>query len=199
MHSCLLHRCNYYSSRRHSWSFRSKYKARARQWCSNKGAGGYNLQLYRSIKAGFFCECWRKKYYSIKEFIAPAFRSAGYGILITDTSTEQFEFASAASEQERGQLGQTAVGGYDLADVPLEAKTSWQGQGNGAATGVQDIICNSTDQSKLGSVVSAEFKCAGKRGSVSNATDTHQEHAGTSASDFEVNLKVLAVLNSSTT
>ena len=30
--------------------------------------------------------------------------------------------ASAASEQERGQLGQTAVGGYDLADVPLVSK-----------------------------------------------------------------------------
>lgn len=102
--------------------------------------------------------------------------------------------ASAASEQERGQLGQTADGGYDLVDVPLQAKTSWQGQGNGAATGVQDITCNSTDQSKLGSVVSAEVQCAGKRGSVSYATDAHMEDAGTSGSDFEVNLKVLAVL-----
>ena len=107
--------------------------------------------------------------------------------------------ASAASEQERGQLGQTAAGGYDLVHLPLEAKTSCQGQGNGAATGVQDITCNSADQSKLGSVVSAEFKCAGKRGSVSNATDAHHEDAGTSGSDCEVNLKVLAVLNISTT
>lgn len=102
--------------------------------------------------------------------------------------------ASAASDQERGQLGQTVAGGYDLAHFPLEATTSWQGQGNGAATRVQGIVCNSTDQSKRGSVVSAEVKCAGKRGSPINATDAHQEHAGTSGSDFEVNLKVLAVL-----
>ena len=102
--------------------------------------------------------------------------------------------ASAASDQERGQPGQTVAGGYDLAHVPLEATTSWQGQGNGAATRVQGIVCNSTDQSKRGSVVSAEVKCAGKRGSPINATDAHQEHAGTSGSDFEVNLKVLAVL-----
>ena len=102
--------------------------------------------------------------------------------------------ASAASDQERGQLGQTVAGGYDLAHFPLEATTSWQGQGNGAATRVQGIVCNSTDQSKRGSVVIAEVKCAGKRGSPINATDAHQEHAGTSGSDFEVNLKVLAVL-----
>ena len=102
--------------------------------------------------------------------------------------------ACAVSEQERGQLGQTAAGGYDLAHVPLEATTSWQGEGNSAATRAQGIVCNSTGQSKRGSVVSAEVKCAGKRGSVSNATDAHQEHAGTSGSDFEVNLKDLAVL-----
>ena len=82
---------------------------------------------------------------------------------------------SAASEQERGQLGQTA-GGYDLT------------QGG--------ITCNSTAQSKPGSVVSAEIdQCAGKRGSVSNAAGAHQEEAGTSESDFEVNFKVLAVLS----
>ena len=95
--------------------------------------------------------------------------------------------ASATSEQERGQLGQTAAGGYDLIHLPLEATTSWQGQGNGAAARAQGIVCYSTDQSKRGSVVSAEVQCAGKRGSVSNAADKHREHAGTSASDFEVN------------
>ena len=83
---------------------------------------------------------------------------------------------SAASEQERGQLGQTAAGGYDLT------------QGG--------ITCNSTAQSKPGSVVSADIdQCAGKRGSVSNAAGAHQEEAGTSESDFEVNFKVLAVLS----
>ena len=98
--------------------------------------------------------------------------------------------ASAASEQERGQLGQTAAGGYDLEHVPLEATTK-QGQDDGAATRVQVIPCNSTDQSKRGSVVSEEVdQCAGKRGSVSN-----QEYSGTSGSDFEVNLKVLTVLS----
>ena len=103
--------------------------------------------------------------------------------------------ASAASEQERGQLGQTAALGYDLAHVSLEATTR-QGQGNGAATRVQVIPCNSTDQSKRGSVVSAEAdQCAGKSGSESNATDVHQEYSGTSGSDFEVNLKVLTVLS----
>ena len=102
--------------------------------------------------------------------------------------------ASATSEQERGQLEQTAAGGYDLAHLPLEATTSWQGQGNGAATRVQGIVCNSTDQSKRGSVVSAEVQCARKRESVSYATDACMEHAGTSRSDFEVNLKVLTVL-----
>ena len=103
--------------------------------------------------------------------------------------------ASAASEQERGQLGQTAALGYDLAHIPLEPTTS-QGQGNGASTRVQGIPCNSTDQSKRGSVVSAEVhQCAGKRGSDSNATDVHQEYSGTSGSDFEVNLIVLTVLS----
>ena len=103
--------------------------------------------------------------------------------------------ASAASEQERGQLGQTAALGHDLANVPLEATTR-QGQGNGAATSVQVIPCNYTDQSKRGSVVSAEVdQCAGKSGSESNATDLHQEYSETSGSDFEVKIKVLAVLN----
>ena len=51
--------------------------------------------------------------------------------------------------------------------------------------------CNCTDQSKRGYVEYAEVQCAGKRGSVSNATDAHQEDSG---SDFEVNLKVFAVL-----
>ena len=102
---------------------------------------------------------------------------------------------SAASEQERGQLGQTAAGGCDLAHVPLEATTR-QGQGNGVATRVQVIACNSTDQSKQGYVVSAEVdQCAGKSGSVSYATDVHQEYSGTSGSDVEVNLKVLTVLS----
>ena len=102
---------------------------------------------------------------------------------------------SAASEQERGQLSQTAASGYDLALVPLEATTR-QGQGNGAATRVQVIPCNYTDQSKRGSVVSAEVdQCAGKSGSESNATDLHQEYSGTSGSDFEVKIKVLAVLS----
>ena len=103
--------------------------------------------------------------------------------------------ASAASEQERGQLGQTAALGYDLANVPLEATTR-QGQGNGAATRVQVIPCNYTDQSKRGSVVSAEVdQCAGKSGSESNATDLHQEYSETSGSDIEVKMKVLAVLS----
>ena len=88
---------------------------------------------------------------------------------------ESLNITSAASEQERGQLGQTA-GRYDLT------------QGG--------ITCNSTAQSKPGSVVSAEIdQCAGKRGSVSNAAGAHQEEAGTSESDFEVNFKVLAVLS----
>ena len=101
--------------------------------------------------------------------------------------------ASAASEQERGQLGQTAALGYDLAHVPLEATTR-QGQGNGAATRMLVIPSNSTDQSKRDSVVSAEVdQCARK--SESNAIDVHQEDSGTSRSDFEVNLKVLTVLS----
>ena len=101
--------------------------------------------------------------------------------------------ASAASEQERGQLGQTAALGYDLAHVPLEATTR-QGQGNGAATRMLVIPSNSTDQSKRDSVVSAEVdQCARK--SESNAIDVHQEDSGTSGSDFEVNLKVLTVLS----
>ena len=101
--------------------------------------------------------------------------------------------ASPTSEQERGQLGQTAAGGCDLPHVPLQATTR-QGQSNGAATRVEDIIyCNSTDQSKRGSVVSAEVQCAGKRESVSYSNDAHMEYAGTSGSDLEVNLKVLVV------
>ena len=89
---------------------------------------------------------------------------------------KSLNITSAASEQERGQLGQTAAGGYDLT------------QGG--------ITCNSTAQSKPGSVVSADIdQCAGKRGSVSNAAGAHQEEAGTSESDFEVNFKVLAVLS----
>lgn len=108
---------------------------------------------------------------------------------------ESLNITSAASEQERGQLGQTAAGGCDLAHVPLEATTR-QGQGNGVATRVQVIACNSTDQSKQGYVVSAEVdQCAGKSGSVSYATDVHQEYSGTSGSDVEVNLKVLIVLS----
>ena len=100
---------------------------------------------------------------------------------------------SAASEQERGQLGQKAAGGYDLALVPLEATTR---QGQGAATRVQVIACNSTDQSKRGYVVRAEVdQCAGKSGSESNATGAHQEYSGTSGSDLEVKIKVLAVLS----
>ena len=102
---------------------------------------------------------------------------------------ESLNITSAASEQERGQLGQTAAGGCDLAHVPLEATTR-QGQGNGVATRVQVIACNSTY------VVSAEVdQCAGKSGSVSYATDVHQEYSGTSGSDVEVNLKVLTVLS----
>ena len=89
---------------------------------------------------------------------------------------KSLNITSAASEQERGQLGQTAAGGYDLT------------QGG--------ITCNSTAQSKPGSVVSADIdQCAGKRGSVSNAAGAHQEEAGTSESDLEVNFKVLAVLS----
>ena len=108
---------------------------------------------------------------------------------------KSLNITSAASEQERGQLGQTAAGGCDLAHVPLEATTR-QGQGNGVATRVQVIACNSTDQSKRGYVVSAEVdQCAGKSGSVSYATDVHQEYSGTSGSDVEVNLKVLTVLS----
>ena len=102
---------------------------------------------------------------------------------------KSLNITSAASEQERGQLGQTAAGGCDFAHVPLEATTR-QGQGNGVATRVQVIACNSTY------VVSAEVdQCAGKSGSVSYATDVHQEYSGTSGSDVEVNLKVLTVLS----
>ena len=99
--------------------------------------------------------------------------------MVSSSATRQLNslnITSAASEQERGQLDQTAAGGYDLT------------QGG--------ITCNSTAQSKPGSVVSAEIdQCAGKRGSVSNAAGARQEEAGTSESDFEVNLKVLAVLS----
>ena len=99
--------------------------------------------------------------------------------MVSSSLTRQLNslnITSAASEQERGQLDQTAAGGYDLT------------QGG--------ITCNSTAQSKPGSVVSAEIdQCAGKRGSVSNAAGARQEEAGTSESDFEVNLKVLAVLS----
>lgn len=95
--------------------------------------------------------------------------------------------ASAACEQERCQLWQTTA---DLAHIILEARTR-QEQGNGTATRVQGITCNSTDQSKRCFVVYLGVQCAGKRGSVSNAADAHQEDYG---SGFEVNLKVLAVL-----
>lgn len=94
--------------------------------------------------------------------------------------------ASAAHEQERCQLWQTTT---NLSHILLEARTR-QEQGNDTATMEQGITCNCTDQSKRGSVVSAEVQCAGKRGSVSNATDAHQKDSG---SDFEVNLKVFAV------
>ena len=118
--------------------------------------------------------------------------------IVSSSLTRQLNslnITSAASEQERGQLGQTAAGGCDLAHVPLEATTR-QGQGNGVATRVQVIACNSTDQSKQGYVKSAEVdQCAGKSGSVSYATDVHQEYSGTSGSDVEVNLKVLTVLS----
>ena len=90
--------------------------------------------------------------------------------------------ASADSEQERYQLCQTTSGGYDLAHIHLDARKR-QEQGNGTATRVQGITCNSNTEVQLG---------AGKRGSVSNAAGTHQEDSG---SDFEVNLKVLAVLS----
>lgn len=118
-------------------------------------------------------------------------------VMVSSSLTPQLNslsIVSATSEQERGQTEQPAAGGYDLVHLPLEETTSWQGQANGAATRVQGIVCNSTDQSKRGSVVSAEVQCAGKRESVSYATDAHMEQAGTSGSDFEVNLKVLAVL-----
>jgi len=109
--------------------------------------------------------------------------------LVSSSLTPQLNslnIASAASEQERGQLGHIAAGEYDLALSPLEATTR-QVQGNGAAKRVQGIACNSTDQSKRGYVVSAEVdQCAGKSGSESNATDVHQEYSGASESDFEV-------------
>lgn len=121
--------------------------------------------------------------------------------MISSSLTPQLNSLNIAktAKQERRQLWQTTAGGYNLEHGPLEASTR-QGQGNGAATRVQEgITCNSTDHSKRGSVVNAEFKCAGKSGSVSNVTDAHHEDAGTSGSDCEVNLKVLAVLNISTT
>ena len=119
--------------------------------------------------------------------------------IVSSSLTRQLNslnITSAASEQERGQLGQTAADGYALAHVPLQATTR-QGQGNGVATRGQVIACNSTDQSKRGYVVSAEVdQCAGKSGSVSYAiTDVHEEYSGTSGSDFEVNFKVLTVLS----
>ena len=89
--------------------------------------------------------------------------------------------ASADSEQERYQLCQTTAAGHDLAHIHLDARKR-QEQGNGTATRVQGITCNSN----------TEVQCAGKRGSVSNAAGTDQEDSG---SDFEVNLKVLAVLS----
>ena len=116
--------------------------------------------------------------------------------MVSSSLTRQLNslnITSAASEQERGQLGQTAAGGHDLALIPLEATTR---QGQGAATRVQVIACNSTDQSKRGYVVRAEVdQCAGKSGSESNATGAHQEYSGTSGSDLEVKIKVLAVLS----
>ena len=121
--------------------------------------------------------------------------------MISSSLTPQLNSLNIAktAKQERSQLWQTTAGGYNLEHDPLKASTR-QGQGNGAATRVQEgITCNSTDQSKQGSVVNAEFKCAGKSGSVSNVTDAYHEDAGTSGSDCEVNLKVLAVLNISTT
>ena len=120
--------------------------------------------------------------------------------MISSSLTPQLNSLSIANtaEQKRCQLRQTAVGRYDLAHVPLEA-TARQGQGNGAATRVQDIVCNSTDQSKRGSVVNAEVECAGKSGSVSNATDAHHEDAGTLESGYKVNVKAFAVFNISTT
>ena len=109
--------------------------------------------------------------------------------IVSSSLTHQLnslKFASADSEHERCQLWQTAAGGHDLAHVSLEATTRLE-QGNGAATMVQGIAFNSADQSKRCYVVSAEVQCPRKRGIVSNATDAHQEHAGASASDFEVN------------
>lgn len=59
----------------------------------------------------------------------------------------------------------------------------------------EGVTCNCAAQSKRGSVVNTEVECAGKSGSVSNATDAHNhEDAGTSRSDYEVKLKVLTLL-----
>ena len=111
------------------------------------------------------------------------------GILSSSLTPQlnSLSIASAASEQERCQLWQTTA---NLSHILLEARTR-QEQGNDTATRVQGIICNSTDQSKRGSVVYPGVQCAGKRGSVSNAADAHQKDY---RSGFEVNLKVLAVL-----
>ena len=130
-----------------------------------------------------------------KSSLLPHTNLQGMVSLSLTPQLNSLNITSAASEQQRGQLGQTAAGGHDVAHVPLEAATR-QGQGNGVATRVQVIACNSTDQSKRGYVVSAEVdQCAGKSGSVSYATDEYQEYSGTSGSDFEVNLKVLTVLS----
>ena len=111
------------------------------------------------------------------------------GILSSSLTPQlnSMSIASAASEQERCQLWQTTA---NLSHILLEARTR-QEKGIDTATVVQGITCNCTDQSKRGYVEYAEVQCAGKRGSVSNATDAHQEDSG---SDFEVNLKVSAVL-----
>ena len=111
------------------------------------------------------------------------------GILSSSLTPQlnSLSIASAAFEQERGQLWQTTA---NLSHIHLEARTR-QEQGNDTAVRVQGITCNCTDQSKRGYVVYAEVQCVGKRWSVNNATDPHQEDSG---SDFKVNLKVFAVL-----
>ena len=78
-----IHRYDYYGSRRDPCPVRDDSEYRFDSfWVTNKGT--------------CHAHCWwayrNQKYFSIREFIATTCRSAGYLILIIDTSTEQYEY-----------------------------------------------------------------------------------------------------------
>ena len=82
VHSNASHRHVYYDSRRHS--------------CPVRDDSEYRFHSFSvTIKETCHAHCrWagsRKKHYSIKEFIAIAYRCWRYRILIIDTSTQQLE------------------------------------------------------------------------------------------------------------